>query len=298
MIPRITSCLWFDGNAEDAGRFYTSVFSDSKIYTTARVTESVAKAAGLPEGSVLTITFRLADHHFLGLNGGPEFKFTPANSFFVKCSSSGEIDELWNKLSEGGSVLIAIDKYPWAERYGWCRDRFGLTWQLILAENEKKIVPSLLFADDLSGKAEEAIKFYLSKFDDSRIVHIERYSEGEPGKQGKVKFSSYVLDGQEFVAMDAPGEHGFTFSPAVSYMVICKDQAEVDRFWDDLSDGGAEGQCGWLTDRFGISWQIVPSRFTELMSSNDARKIENMMKAMMPMTKLEMDILQTAFDEA
>ena len=176
MIPRITSCLWFDGNAEDAARFYTSIFPDSEIDTTARVTESVAKAARLPEGSVLTITFRLADHHFMGLNGGLEFKFTPANSFFVTCRSSDEIDELWNKLSEGGSILIAIDKYPWAERYGWCRDRFGLTWQLIMAENEKKIAPSLLFADDLSGKAEEAIKFYLH----SSMIRGSSTSSGIP----------------------------------------------------------------------------------------------------------------------
>ncbi len=297
-MPRITSCLWYDGNAEDAAKFYTSVFSDSEIDATARVTESVAKAARLPEGSVLTVTFRLVDHHFMGLNGGPEFKFTPANSFYVGCRSSDEIDELWKKLSEGGSALMAIDKYPWAERYGWCRDRFGLSWQLILAESERKIAPALLFTDDLSGRAEEAIKFYLSKFDDSRIIHIERYSEGEPGKEGTVKFASYTLDGQQFTAMDAPGEHGFTFSPAVSFMLNCRNQAEVDRFWADLSDGGAEGQCGWLTDRFGISWQIVPSRFMELMKSQDGKKIENMMKAMMPMTKLEMDKLQAAFDEA
>ncbi len=298
MMRRITSCLWYDGNAEDAARFYTSVFPDSKIDSTAPVTESVAKAARLPEGSVLTVTFRLADHHFMGLNGGPEFKFTPATSFYVGCRSSEEIDELWKKLSEGGSVLIAIDKYPWAKRYGWCRDRFGLTWQLILAESEKKIAPALLFADELSGRAEEAIDFYTSHFDDSRIAQIEHYSAGEPGKEGSVKFARYFLDGQQFVAMDAPGRHGFTFSPAVSYMVNCKDQSEVDRFWENLSDGGSKGQCGWLTDRFGISWQIVPSRFEELMKSKNGKKIENMMKAMMPMTKLEMDKLQAAFDEA
>ena len=297
-MSRITSCLWYDGNAEDAARFYTSVFPESKMDATARVTESVAKAARLPEGSVLTVTFRLADHHFMGLNGGPQFKFTPANSYFVSCSSSDEIDALWKKLSQGGSVLIAINKYPWAERYGWCQDKFGLTWQLILAESETKIAPSLLFADDLSGKAEEAINFYMARFDNSEIVRIERYSAGEPGKEGSVKFASYILDGEQFTAMDAPGKHGFTFSPAVSFMVNCKDQAEVDRFWRDLSDGGAEGQCGWLTDRFGISWQIVPSKFVELMKSKDRRKIDNMMKAMMPMTKLEMDKLQAAFEGA
>lgn len=297
-MRRITSCLWYDGNAEDAARFYTSVFPDSKIDSTAPVTESVAKAARLPEGSVLTVTFRLADHYFMGLNGGPEFKFTPANSFFVGCSSTDEIDELWKKLSEGGSVLMSLDKYPWAERYGWCQDKFGLTWQLILAESKQKIAPSLLFVDDLSGKAEEAINFYTSQFENSEIVHIERYSAGEPGNEGSVKFASYILDGQQFSAMDAPGKHGFTFSPAVSFMVNCKDQAEVDRLWGNLSDGGAEGQCGWLTDRFGISWQIVPAQFSKLMKSKDGRRIENMMKAMLAMTKLEMDKLQAAFDEA
>jgi predicted 3-demethylubiquinone-9 3-methyltransferase (glyoxalase superfamily) len=297
-MPKITSCLWFDGSAEDAAGFYTAVFPDSKIDTTARVTESVAAASGLPEGSVLTITFRLADHHFMALNGGPEFKFTPANSFFVSCSSSDEIDELWEKLSEGGSVLIAMDRYPWAERYGWCQDKFGLTWQLILAKSEAKIAPSLLFVDDLSGKADEAIHFYISQFDNSQIVHIERYSAGEPGQEGSVKFAGFNLDGQQFTSMDAPGKHGFTFSPAVSFMVNCKDQTEVDRFWSSLSDGGAKGRCGWLTDRFGVSWQIVPSKFIELIKTNDSNKMESMMKAMMPMTKLDMQKLQTAFDEA
>ena len=298
MLPRITSCLWYESAAEDAAKFYASVFPDSAIDTTSPVTESVAKAAQRPEGSVLTVTFRLADHHFMGLNGGPQFKFTPANSFFVHCRSSEEIDGLWKKLSEGGSVLIPIDKYPWAERYGWCRDKFGLTWQLILSESETKIAPALLFVDDLSGRAEEAIDFYIPRFDHSRLTQIERYSEGEPGKEGSVKFASYALDGQQFIAMDAPGEHGFAFSPAVSYMVNCKDQVEVDRFWGNLSDGGTAGRCGWLTDRFGISWQIVPSRFTELMKSGDGKKIDNMMKALMPMTKLEMDKLQTAYDGA
>ena len=295
-MPKFTTCLWYDGQAEEAARYYTSIFADSKIDAIARVTESVAKAAKIPEGSVLTATFRLADHHFMALNGGPQFKFTPANSFYVACSTKEEVDELWKKLSDGGSALIPLDTYQWSERYGWCQDRFGLTWQLILAEAEKKIAPALLFTDELSGKAEEAINFYMSQFDNSQIVHMEHYGAGEQGKEGTVKFASYMLGGQQFTAMDAPGEHDFTFSGAVSYMLNCVDQGEVDRFWVSLSDGGRTDQCGWLFDRYGIAWQIVPSQFSELMKTKDGKKMENMMKAMMQMTKLEMDKLQAAYD--
>lgn len=154
----------------------------------------------------------------------------------------------------------------------------------------QKITPCLWF--DTQG--EEAAQFYISVFRNSKILNISRYGEAGPGPEGQVLTVSIELDGQEFTALNGGPE--FKFTEAVSLQVSCDSQDEVDRFWNTLSDGGEQGPCGWLKDKYGLSWQIVPSILGELLSGPDARRSQQAMKAMLQMKKLDIRALQEAYD--
>jgi predicted 3-demethylubiquinone-9 3-methyltransferase (glyoxalase superfamily) len=151
-----------------------------------------------------------------------------------------------------------------------------------------KITPCLWFDTD----GEEAARFYTSLFPNSRIGHVSRYGEAGPGPAGTAMTVSFELDGEPFLALNGGPNH--TFSDAVSFKVSCADQDEVDRFWDALTEGGEEGRCGWLKDRFGLSWQIVPTRLPELLGNPDAEKAGRAMAAMMTMKKIQIDALERA----
>src|ERR1700737_4473684 len=157
-MQKISSCLWFDDNAEEAVNFYTSIFKNSKIGSVARYGE---EGPG-QKGRVMTMTFQLDGQEFMALNGGPHFTFSPAISFFVNCETQPEIDELWDKLSEGGTVLMELDTYPFSEKFGWVADKFGVSWQLNLASRTQKIAPFFMYVGKHHGKAEEEIQFSIS----------------------------------------------------------------------------------------------------------------------------------------
>lgn len=144
-MQKIIPSLWYDDKAEEAVSFYTSIFRNSKKGNVSHYGEEGAKVSGRPKGGVMTVTFEIEGQRFIALNGGPLFSFTPAVSFFVGCASPEEINETWRKLSEGGTVLMDLDKYPFAEKYGWLQDKYGLSWQLILADRRQKIAPCLMF---------------------------------------------------------------------------------------------------------------------------------------------------------
>ena len=151
-----------------------------------------------------------------------------------------------------------------------------------------KVTPFLCF----DGKAEEAMNFYTSIFKDSKIQEISRYGDAGPGPKGQVMVVNFELDGQELMALN--GGPQFKFTEAISLLVNCKDQKEVDHYWDKLSAGGQKVQCGWLKDRFGLSWQIVPTALGELMKDKDPAKRERVMKAMLQMVKLDVEGLKRA----
>jgi predicted 3-demethylubiquinone-9 3-methyltransferase (glyoxalase superfamily) len=152
----------------------------------------------------------------------------------------------------------------------------------------KKITPFLWFDD----KAEEAANFYISLFKDSKIINISRYGKGSPYPEGTAFIVNFELDGQDLMAMNAGPE--FPFTEAISLFVDCANQQEVDRLWEKLSDGGKEGQCGWLKDRYGLSWQIVPSELGELMGDKDTEKAERVRQAMLKMVKIDVEVLKQA----
>ena len=190
---------------------------------------------------------------------------------------------------------MELASYPFCEKFGWLNDRFGLSWQLALDKSRpQKVTPFFMFTGVQNGKAEEAVKFYVSQFERAKINSIEKFGPGELGTEGTVKRAVFAIDGQEFIAMDSSAPHAFTFTPALSLVAHCDTQLEIDSLWKNLSDGGAEGHCGWLTDKFGVSWQIVPSILKDLMQGQDSKNPDQVMKALLKMSKLDIATLAAA----
>jgi predicted 3-demethylubiquinone-9 3-methyltransferase (glyoxalase superfamily) len=280
MNNNIHPCLWFDGNAKAAADFYCSLFPGSKI------------TADTP----MVVNFELAGLKFMGLNGGPMFKPNASISFTVICETDDEINELWKQLSEGGFVMMPLDKYEWSERYGFVQDRFGVCWQIMkgkYSDVNQKITPTLLFVGNSFGKAENAVKFYTQVFPQSSIDGILLYMKEEGEAAGTVKHSQFILDKKVFMAMDGAGNHSFVFNEAISFVVDCETQDEIDNYWNKLTaDGGQESQCGWLKDKFGVSWQIVPTVLGKLMT--DPERSQRVMQAFMKMKKFDIATLMNA----
>lgn len=292
-MEKITPHLWFDNNAEEAAKFYTSIFKDSKL-------KNVTTLHNTPSGTVEIFTVEVLGQEFTLINAGPLFKFNPSVSFLVACSTKEEVDGLWKKLSEGGTALMDLGEYPFSEKYGWMQDKYGLSWQIMFMGDHKikhRIIPTLMFVGKQYGKAEEAINFYSSVFGNARVGDILRYSKGEePDKEGTVKHASFMLEDQDFAAMDSAREHNFAFNEAISFMVHCNTQKEIDYYWEKLSAYPEAEQCGWLKDKYGLSWQIVPNIMDEMLKVNDEKKIARVTEAFLQMKKLDIAKLKEVYD--
>jgi predicted 3-demethylubiquinone-9 3-methyltransferase (glyoxalase superfamily) len=155
----------------------------------------------------------------------------------------------------------------------------------------QKITPFLWF----NNNAEEALNFYVSVFKNAEIVAVNRYGEGGPGPKGAVMTATLQIEGQQFIALNGGPE--FTFTPAISFFVNCQTQAEVDDLWEKLTAGGKEGQCGWLTDKYGVTWQIVPSALERMLNDPDPEKGKRVMQAMLQMRKIDVKVLESARDQ-
>jgi len=297
---RIVPDLWFDRQAGEAADSYTSIFKNSRVGNITRASKAGFEIHGLPDGTVMTVEFEIEGQRFIAINGGPLFRFTPAISFLVACSTKEEVDALWERLSEGGSALMELGPYPFSERYGWTQDSYGLSWQVMfMGERQvtQKITPTLMYVGGQCGKAEEAIKLYTSVFRNSRIGDIMRYGKDqEPDKEGTIVHAAFTLEGQQFAAMDSAREHNFTFNEAISLMVECETQKEIDYYWEKLiADGGQEGVCGWLKDRFGVSWQVAPALLGKMLLDRDKGKVERVTNAFLAMKKFDIEALQKAY---
>ena len=295
-MQKITPFLWFNNNAKDAANFYTSIFKNSKIENINYYGETGGKVSGKPIGSILTVSFQLAGQNFIAINGGPNFTFTPAISFFVSCETSQELDELWKNLSDESTVLMELGKYPFSEKFGWLEDKYGVSWQLNLTIRDQKIAPFLMYFGSQYGKAEEAMNFYISLFSQSSVINIEHYDAGENESEGTVKRTIFSLDGQEFVALDSNMDHHFTFTPAISFVVNCETQEEINDLWEKLSKEGIPEQCGRIKDKYGVSWQIVPVVLGQMLGDENTEKSEAVMKVMLEMKKINILDLQQAYE--
>ncbi|MCE2790276.1 MAG: VOC family protein [Saprospiraceae bacterium] len=252
MTHPISTCFWFDNQAAEATAFYAGIFPGFK------------KISSNPLAEV----FELYGRRFMCLNGGPGQQINPSISFFIHTNDHEFIASLWEELSRDGGVLMPLNTYPWSEKYGWCSDRYGVNWQIMKSQDETpRIVPSILFTHENSGKAQEAIQFFSGIFENSSIHQISRYEQGEPDVEGNIKYSEFTLGALPFSAMDSSYPHPFQLNPAVSFIVTVDTQEEIDFYWNQLSAGGSEDKCGWLTDKFGMSWQVVPSVLGKLMTN-------------------------------
>jgi predicted 3-demethylubiquinone-9 3-methyltransferase (glyoxalase superfamily)/quercetin dioxygenase-like cupin family protein len=292
-MQKIVTHLWYDKEADEAARFYTSLFEDSEI-------ENVTKISDTPSGTSELITISLSGTKFMLISAGPFFRLNPSISIRVDCETAEEVDRLCGRLSEGGSFLMPLDSYPFSGRYAWVQDRFGVSWQIMLTgkvDTGKKFTPTLMFTGDHCGQAEEAIRFYSSVFGNSGVDGIMYYGDNEePDAPGTVKHASFTLEGQPFAAMDSAYQHEFTFNEAVSLVVNCSNQEEIDYFWEKLSFVPEAEQCGWLKDRFGVSWQIVPEIMGSMMETGDPEQLKRVTQAFLKMKKFDIAELQRAYD--
>lgn len=275
MKKQITPCLWYNGQAKKAAVLYTAAFADSKITAQSPIVTEV----------------ELSGQKFILLDGGPMYQPNASISFYYACESAQELDKAWNAFVKDGQVLMPLDKYPWSERYGWIMDAFGVSWQLALGNMNdvgQKITPCLMFTGKQYGRVDEAIEHYASIFENTKIDGVLRYGPNElPDQEGKVKHAQIALNGQKFMLMESNREHNFTFTEGISLTVYCETQEEIDYYWEKLTENGEESMCGWLKDRFGVSWQIIPTMLGKIMS--DPSKAGKAAKAFMSMRKLDIE---------
>lgn len=305
-MQKITPHLWFDKEAKEAAEFYTSVFPESRIINTSVLHDT-------PSDDCDVVSFELWGHKFMSISAGPLFTFNPSVSFMVNFDplsfkgSSPEkearkkIDDIWAKLVDGGTVLMPIDQYPFSERYGWLQDKYGVSWQLILTNPDgdprPAIIPAIMFVGKNAGRAEEAINFYLSVFKDSKIGQVYRYgADQKPDKEGTVMFADFMLENQWFAANDSAQEHKFAFNEAISFMVSCHTQKEIDHYWQKLSAVPEAEQCGWLKDKYGLSWQITPDTLDEMIADKDPARAARVTEAFLHMKKFDMAELEKAYE--
>lgn len=297
---KIIPCLWFDDRCKEAMEFYTSFFPEGKINNIRYYPEN-AKNEHLKnmQGKVLTGEFELAGFQFRTLDGGPIFKINPSISFILNFDPSKDknaaqtIETFWKKLSEEGKVLMEFKEYPFSKKYGWCEDQFGVSWQLMLTNPEGDdrpfITPELMFTGKNTNHAEEALQFYGALFKESQKGNFHRHPEAyQDIKKGSMMYADFKLSNVWIAVMDGGSMHSFTFNEALSFYIACKDQDEIDYFWKNLSAVPEAEQCGWVKDKYGVSWQIVPENIDELLNTPEA------LEAMMKMKKLDIEKLKKA----
>lgn len=285
-MHKIYPCLWFDHEAADAAAYYCSIFSDSKI----------------GKSNPMVSTWDIHNQHFMGLNGGPQYKMNSSISIFASFEHESELEEKYNALINGGSVLMPLASYPWSAKYAWIKDKYGLNWQLMTMKGQYSPVmlwPSLLFANTQYGNAKKALDFYTSVFSKHQIFTTQFYDEKDtpPGqKPGAVKYAQFTLNDSLLSLMDGPGDHNFDFNEGISLVIHCDTQDEIDYYWAALiSDNGSESMCGWLKDPFGVSWQVVPTILGDLMT--DSAKAPKVGAALLKMRKLDINHLIIAAND-
>ena len=291
-MQKIVPHLWFDKEAKEAAAFYASLFKGSKVNTVSSITDT-------PSGDCDLVSFTLAGQDFISISAGPMFKFNPSISLFTIFDAEAEIDATWQKLVDGGKILMPYQAWPWAKKYGWLQDRYGLSWQLSMSEHHQaaqKITPFLMYTGRVAGKAREAIALYTEIFPDAHADLLVAYAKGEGDQEGFLKHARFRLFGQGFMAMDSSMKHDFNFNEAISLLVLCDSQEEIDRYWSVLSADAKAEQCGWLKDKYGVSWQITPRIMNEMLAKGTQEQKRRVTAAFLKMKKFDIATIKKAFD--
>lgn len=285
---RIVPNIWCNANAEEAGKFYADVFENASAEVESRYPEEGLLEFQKPfAGEPLTVALTISGYLFRLINAGEQFRPGPSISFMLNFDpllfdgdeelARASLDRLWNRLVDGGIALMPLAEYPFSAHYGWVQDRYGVNWQLMLTDPAGDprpfVIPALMFDGPAQDKAAEAADFYTSVF--APIMHDSggtgigtRFPYAVPtgkAEAGALAFGEFRLGDQWFVGNDNGSGVDHGFSCGVSLEVQCHGQEEIDLLWDLLSAVPEAEQCGWLVDRFGVSWQIVPDNMDELM---------------------------------
>ncbi|MDF2870389.1 MAG: hypothetical protein K0R05_1964 [Anaerocolumna sp.] len=290
-MQKIVPHLWFDKDAVMAAKWYVSLFENSEII-------HIGELHDTPSGDVETVDFKLADVTFSAISAGPYFSLNPSISLIVACETAEEVDRLYSQLSEGASELMPLGEYPFSKHYVWLSDKYGVNWQLFLVEDiteHQRIRPCLLFAADVCGKAETALNEYLTIFPGSSAGYINRYGKGElEDKRPVINYGELNLPGLQFILMDHGSGGVENFNEAFSFMINCDTQEEIDYYWDKLSHVPEAEACGWVKDKYGVSWQIVPTVMNEILRNSTKEEADRITKSFLKMTKLDIKKIEQA----
>lgn len=280
MKNSIYPCLTLKNKVAEAADFYINTFGEGKIIQTTHY----------------VIVIELSGQKLMLLNEGPSSQPNAAISFMVISEEPEETERYWNKLTDGGKIFMPLDSYPWSVKYGWVEDQYGVSWQLFTGSKNaagQKFCPSFMFTGANTGKATSAVHFYTSLFPNSSVENILEYGKNDGDIPGLVKHAQFKINDFIVTAMDSSADHRVAFTDALSFVVNCDTQAEIDNYWDALTaNGGQEVACGWLIDKYGVSWQIVPKILEELMKNPE--RAERVMNALVRMKKLIIADLENA----
>ncbi len=276
----IVPCVWCHGNAREMAEFYLGVFKNSRVL----------------EENFGTVLLEIEGKQLRLLNGGNEYQPNPSISLMLRFDEVDGVDEICQQLAEGGKLVLAPGQYSWSERYCWLNDKYGVSWQILVKKYEgiyPGITHVLMFMGENFGKAYEAIQFYLSVFKDSSLELLTFYGEGQGESEEVVEHGELMIGDSHFIFMDTSVDQEYNFSPGLSLMVNCKTQADIDYYWQALSaGGGSEGQCGWLEDKFHLSWQVTPEKMASYFANPATSPA--VAGALMPMRKIDMAALEAA----
>ena len=295
-MQKIIPFIWFETQALEAAQWYLKIFPESKIISNVKLPET-------PSGEANAIVLKLWGLEIQFLSAGKFFERNPSFSYIVACSTIEEVDNFWNRLSIGAEVLMPLGEYPFSKRYGWLKDKFGVSWQIMFdTRRVQRITPSLMFTQEFAGKAEAAMNYYCEMFKahgkKSGILegHFARWGANQPPeKEGTISYARFHLDGNELVVMDSANKHEFKFNEMQTLVLRCEDQKEIDYFWKKISFVPEAEQCGWAKDQFGVSWQVVPRVLEEMMAKSKPAQMKRVVEAFLPMKKFDLKKLEEAF---
>lgn len=242
-------CIWFDTEAHQAVEFYQSIF----------------KSISIISKNDFVVYFEFDGTKFMALNGGKNYKPSPAVSYFVYCGGDeNKIDTIYEQLSQDGTILMPLNTYDWSAKYAWVIDKYGVSWQLDIdpINNPQKIVPALLLVNEKASKVNEVCNYYLNVFNDSKLMMT--YG-GETPAFAQLKLNNYLIN-----IVSGEGEsYDFDFTGGNSFVVECNTQHDIDTYWNYFLKDGEESMCGWIKDKYGVWWQIIPAVLKDLMSNPD-----------------------------
>lgn len=295
MTQTLIPHLWYDTQALEAAQTYTQVFANADIDWTHTLSDT-------PSGQAHLVQFHLGDLSLAAISAGPYFQLNESASLMVRLKDKAEVDRIYQALGHNGQDLMPLGQYPFSDYYVWFKDAFGLSWQLMLdpelSDKDYHIDTCLLFSMDQVGLADDFLSYYSTVFDSARIGHRSYYQAGQaPDQRAKLNYGELFIQDQRLVVMD----HGYTgvaqFNEAFSFMVYVDTQKEADAYYQALSAVPQAEQCGWVKDKFGLSWQIVPRIIMEAYGKYSPQQLKAMNDAIMSMKRLDIEVITNLLKE-